>query len=486
MDNILLLFGEWGIVLMKQNNTKHHSVRTKVFAYMALFVVILVTLLWLFQIVFLDNFYRMIKTNQIHATVEQIQKDWQKNGTIALDNFSQNNEMHLRLINQQGDIIQESQSFRSPNFRPINPEQMQKIFSEATTDGVLLTFDGKKIGPNPNSMDYAVRLDNNTVLLVQANLVPVHATVETLQIQLFIITAILLTCAFILSFLISKKVSDPIQQLNADAKVLGSGNFNITFTETGYQEVTELAATLNQMKIDLSEIDKLRQELLANVGHDLQTPLTMIIGYAEMMQDLPDELTPENAEVIRQEAQYLSNLVKDMLDLSKISAHGEGDANANADTNNLEDVLITALTQQVITRFTAQGHQNILFTPQADYRVQCQPLQITQVLYNLLNNAINHTAANKPITIEFAPQLNEHTLTIYIKDTGEGIDAASLPHIFDRYYRTSNSHQRLKHGSGLGLSIVRKTFDNYQIPYGVNSTLGQGTTFWFTLPLVEE
>ena len=444
---------------------KKYSIQRKLFRYFIAFVGILVSLLWLFQIVFLDDFYRMIKSNAIENMIADIQRDIKDNRDVDLEAYARNNEIHIRLILRDGTVIGESQSMQSPDVPFVPAREMARIFEAATVDGVQITFDG--MGISQKTMSYAVRLSNDLVLFVQANLVPIDATVNTLTIQLFIITGILILVALILSIYISKKVSKPITQLNDTVKKLGSGDFSVQFDESGFQEIEELSKALNEMKDDLGQIQELKDELLGNVGHDLQTPLTMILGYAELMEDIPDERTHDNINLIKREAQYLSTMVKDMMDLSRIKK-------SNPTTFNINTVMV-----DVLDRFKAQGH-SITFNPDQEYTVTCDKTHLIQVVYNLISNAINHTESDKKIELKFETQSDK--LKISIIDEGVGIAKDDLPHLWDRYYRSKNTHHRTKQGSGLGLSIVKRIFEMEAIEYGVESTENVGSTFWFILP----
>jgi len=161
---------------------------------------------------------------------------------------------------------------------------------------------------------------NERILFVNAQLTPVDATVNTLRAELVWITVIMIVLSLGIALLISRKVSRSLIGLNASAKEMAGGNFDVHFDGTDYREVAELSDTLNMTARELGKSERLRRELIANVSHDLRTPLTMIIAYAEVMRDLPGENSPENVQVVIDEAERLTNLVNDMLDISKLQA----------------------------------------------------------------------------------------------------------------------------------------------------------------------
>ena len=143
---------------------------------------------------------------------------------------------------------------------------------------------------------------------------------HTLRIQLIYISVILILLSLVIAFIISRRVSRPIIVINDTAKELAKGNFSVEFNGKDYREISELSDTLNHTAKELSKTDVLQKELLANVSHDLRTPLTMITAYSEVMRDLPGENTPENVQVIIDETKRLTVLVNDLLDMSKIQA----------------------------------------------------------------------------------------------------------------------------------------------------------------------
>lgn len=166
----------------------------------------------------------------------------------------------------------------------------------------------------------APQINTGLMLMLNSTITPVNTTVDTLRVQLLCLTVIMLLLSIFLALFMSKKISKPIIKINNSAKQLALGNYDISFEGKGYLEVSELNETLNYAAKELSKTEKLRQELIANISHDLRTPLTLITGYAEVMRDLPGENSPENVQVIIDEAKRLSSLVNDVLDISKLQS----------------------------------------------------------------------------------------------------------------------------------------------------------------------
>ncbi len=236
----------------------------------------------------------------------------------------------------------------------------------------------------------------------------------------------------------------------------------------------ELNNTLNYTKTELAATEKLQRELIANISHDLRTPLTMITGYGEVMRDLPGENTPENIQIIIDEATRLSTLVNDLLDLSKLQS---GALQAQKQVFNLTDSVRAILERY--SKLVEQEGFDIRFESKEEVFINADELRISQVIYNLVNNAVNHAGEDKTVII--TQTVRDKLVRIEVIDHGEGIPADKLPYIWERYYKVDKEHKRGVIGSGLGLSIVKSILDAHKAHYGVRSTQGKGSTFWFEI-----
>ena len=315
---------------------------------------------------------------------------------------------------------------------------------------------------------------SEALLLIGSMISPVDATVETLRTQLICISIIMVLSCALLAILISRNISKPIVKINKSAKELAHGNYQVYFEESGYREVSELAATLNYAAKELSTVENLRKELIANVSHDLRTPLTMITAYSEIMRDLPGENTSENVQVIIDETTRLTALVNDMLDLSKIQA---GSDSIKTEEFNLTESINTILMRYA--KLVENDGYHIDFLYDDDVFIEADEMKMSQVIYNLINNAINYTGENKRVTIE--QPVRDDLVTISITDTGKGIAKEEIPYIWERYYKVDKTHKRSAVGTGLGLSIVKGILEMHHAKYGVKSELGKGSTFYFTI-----
>ena len=313
-------------------------------------------------------------------------------------------------------------------------------------------------------------------VIIDAQLTPVNATIDTIKAQFAIITIILVLVAIGLAFYLSRKIATPIIQINESAKELAKGDYSVEFKGRGYLEAKELNDTLTYASKELSKVENLRRELIANMSHDLRTPLTMIAGYGEVMRDIPGENTPENVQIIIDETTRLTTLVNDMLDLSKLQS---GVMTLNTSTFN-----ITQEIKSIISRYDkllSNQQIAIRFEYDQDIMVKGDSVKLGQVIYNLINNAINYCGEDHKVIVR--QLLHEGRVCFQFIDHGEGIEKEQLPYIWERYYKVDKTHVRSKVGSGLGLSIVKTILELHQAEYGVRSKLKEGTTFWFILPI---
>ncbi len=314
------------------------------------------------------------------------------------------------------------------------------------------------------------------LILQYASLSSFRTTVSMLQYQFIIIGFMTGIIALIIAVLLSKLITKPIVKMNESAKKLAEGNYNVDFNGKGYREIGELADTLNYASQELAKTDRLQKELISNVSHDLRTPLTMIKGYSEMMRDIPDENTPENAQIIIDETTRLSELVNDMLDLSKIQS---GTRKPSKEEFSITEILNATLKRY--EKLTMQdGYRIDVYTDQ-DVSVVADRGMILQVIYNLINNAINYTGEDKYVSVR--QTVDNAKVRISITDSGDGISPEDMGNIWERYYRVDKIHKRATIGTGLGLSIVKGILESHGATYGVCSKLGHGTTFWFELDI---
>ncbi|EPR14455.1 HAMP domain-containing sensor histidine kinase [Ruminiclostridium papyrosolvens] len=477
------------------------SIKYKIFLYLTAFVAVMLILLWLFQIVFLDDFYKQIKIHSIKSMAETIENNvGTENFQEFLSSLSREEDACIKILDDSGKTKYSVESQPNCIIHKLPPSELFRLYSSAEQNGgsYLEVFSMDKtmekrgpagypftngfapLGNLPGNIIYVKIVStgdgSHSIIMLNSTITPVNATVNTLRIQLIWVTGITLLLALLMGLFISRKVSDPIIKINSSAKELAKGNYETSFPGRGYLEITELNDTLNYAAKELSKVEGLRRELIANISHDLRTPLTMITGYGEVMRDLPGENTPENVQIIIDEAKRLTTLVNDILDISQLQS---GTRKINIETFNITESIRRIL--QRYNKLIEQEGYRIDFKSDKDIWVNADSVKISQVIYNLINNAITYTGADRTVTI--IQSSTPKGVKVEITDTGEGISEEMLPLIWDRYYKIDKAHKRAAIGTGLGLSIVKSILDMHGAEYGVESELGKGSTFWFELTL---
>lgn len=470
------------------------------FFYISAFAAVTLLLLWLFQVVFLQGFYKSIKVNDIKSAATGITKNIDSDDLQTyVRSISQKDDVSIIIASLDGEVLYSEETAPNSVIQHMSQNGLISLIKEAQANegSYLRRFDrGGIIFDQIKRDDFANRLPlpgngmmesmlftkisgmkdgTQVAIILNANISPVDATVQTIRVQLVYVTVIMLILALLLALFISRRISKPIININASAKELAKGHYNVIFDEDGYREISELGSTLNFAAHELSKTEALRRELIANVSHDLRTPLTMITGYSEAMRDLPGENSPENLQIVIDEAKRLTTLVNDVLDISKLQSE--------TDHINITSFSLTESIKEILKRYgklTEQDGYTIHYKYDTDVTVKADELKISQVLYNLVNNAITYTGIDKTVTVR--QSVSRGFVKIEVIDSGEGIPSDKLNDIWDRYYKIDNAHKRAQVGTGLGLSIVKAILTQHNAKFGVQSTIGQGSVFWFELP----
>ncbi len=418
----------------------------KIFTYLIGFCALLLLVLWIFQTVLLDEMYKNIRKAEIKRAIATVEENIDSpNLEDLLRDFSDNQEI---IVTPLHDFMP------PPKPTPKDKPPMREAITETKT---FSAADGREVS-----------------LVFYAITSPVDATISTIKIQLYYVTGIMLALSVALALIIARMVAKPIENLNENAKMLAEGKYDIKFSGEGYKEIHELSNTLNHAALELSKVEKLRRELMANISHDLRTPLALIYAYAEMMHDFPDEISEEQTGLIMDETHRLTSLVNDILDVSRLEG---GEMTVNASIYNL-----TASIGETIARMeklVAKEGYTFIFDHEKEVFVEADEIKISQVFYNLLLNAIHYSTNNLQIIIR---QISTDTsVKIEVEDHGAGIQVADLPYIWDRYYKAGDKHKRAITGTGLGLSIVKKIIELHGGSCGVESKPGSGSIFWFQI-----
>ena len=462
------------------NLKKNNNLSKKIFLYLIIFTIFIFLLIWIFQVFFLKNNYEYGKKTELINSINKL-----KDNTNDLEKIYDTLEQYSYHKGICSDIYIEKklihttipQNISCTSFinKTTNIKELKNNFLNSDQNNNLFKLNNPR--NNDQLLIYGVKLNDNITIFSVTSITPINSTVNILKKQLIVITAITIIIASITAYFIANSLSKPIINLTNKAKILSKGNFNVNFkVNSDIKEINELSETLNYTKDVLKNNDEIRRDLMANVSHDLKTPLTMIKAYAEMIRDISyknDNKRNNDLSVITGEVDRLNLLVNDILSLSKLEN--------NIENINTEQFDLVGLINTIINRFKifsiTQDYKFNFYSP--DKLIICaDKIKIEQVIYNLISNAINYSENSKNIYITILPRRN---IRVNISDTGKGIKKEDIDNIWNKYYKANKNHQRNTIGTGLGLSIVKNILELHSYKYGVISKKNKGTTFYFEI-----
>lgn len=453
-----------------------NSLNKEILKYFILFSIVTLIILWLLQFILFNYFYKEQKLTDIKQVSQQLKKYQNRNdfsnivNTLAFDN-----SVCIEIDNADYDTIYKSTYFGKGCISNIETTHKYKFdFLNSKNDEKTYEL----INPNfkNKTLVHAIKINNNNYAFINTSIEPIDGIVELIRKQLIVISILVLVLSYILAYFISNHISRPINKISNEAKYLATGNFDIDFTNSNIEEIDELANTLNYAKNELSRTDELRRDLMANVSHDLKTPLTLIKANAELTKDLHinnKDKIKEDMDTIISESDRLTILVNDILTLSEIEKGN--------DELNIEEFDLIYLIKNILNKYKVleetEKYKFKFIHKDKKLLVKADKKQLETVIYNFINNAINYTGDDNLVTIKVT---NEENILVEIIDTGKGIAKEDIDYIWDKYYKNKKKHKRNLIGTGLGLSIVKNILEKHNFKYGVKST-NKGTTFYFEI-----
>ena len=285
------------------------------------------------------------------------------------------------------------------------------------------------------------------------------------------------TLGILLGLLLARGVAAPLDRLAVAARALSAGKFDQRVPEGGAAEVAAVGRAFNEMAAELEQAETLRRNMVADVAHELRTPLSVIQGNLRAILDDVYPLDKAEISTVYDETLILNRLIADLRELAQ--------AEAGQLSLRLDRVELAPLIQDEVNRFVEQARARHIqlavdnSSPLAPVRADAD--RVRQALHNLLANALRYTPDGGTITVVAQPD-GAGAGRVIVADTGEGIPADDLPHVFDRFWRGERSRSRDHGGSGLGLAIARQLVEAQGGRIGVESEVGRGSRFWFTLP----
>ena len=471
------------------------SLKWEIGKYLIVFCILTASIVFLFQIVLLQPMYEANKIKSIQEVGSFVEKfiederldefvDYmqsQSDTCIMVYQSSSSGGMQASIGNRGCMISSITNSERAKFVTKAIGSKNHSYLARVTNNSSDFGVDGDQ----SNNFDTIVytkivnAADYSSIIMVSGNISPLNATTETLASQMRYIALFMIVAVAILTLLMYRHIAKPIIGITSNAKQLPQGKYTVDPKTNRYKEAADLNNTLVQAANDIQKADKAKRDLISNVSHDLRTPLTMIGGYGEMMIDLPEEKTDENIQVIVDETKRLNALVNDLLDMSRLQ---DGRIVLHKEVFDISALLKTQLQKYDVYRMQ-EGYTIESELLDAIY-VNADKKRIEQVINNFLNNAVNNGGEAKHIIVREIKK--ENTVRIEVQDFGEGIDPKDLDNIWDRYYKVDKEHVRVANGSGIGLNIVKQLLELHGVPYGVNSSKGKGSTFYFEMPIEKE
>ncbi len=466
----------WVINMKLEKN----SLITKIWLYLIVFSIAIISFLWLFQVIFLDSFYEYMKLKDISKISNQIIEKYKDENFIdVMDLITYNKGVCIEVVSDANALYSSNSPSRGcmgDVGKNITYQNIKRAFINDNNNQASYKIINEQF--NNKVLVHGIKLENNLFVFINVSLEPLNSVTNILVIQLIYVTIIVLLLSLVIAYFISKKVSKPIIEINEAAKDLSKGKYEVNFkTKEDIREINELVTTLNYTSGELAKTESLRREFLANVSHDLKTPLTMIKAYAEMVRDLTyndSKKRNKNLKTIIEETDRLNLLVNDILDLSKMQS--------NTVELNIATFDLNAVINNIMKKFDyLKDREKYLFEykNKKELIVDADIKRIEQVLYNLIGNAINFIGDDKKIVIKVTD--NYETYHVEVIDHGQGINEEDLPLIWDKYYKTDKKYKRNDIGTGVGLSIVKNILTKHNFNYGVSSIENEGTIFYFDI-----
>jgi len=403
--------------------------------------------------------------------------------STSLSELIVDDDAKVIVCNSDGQVVffLDENGFRDGTQNMVSPDAIRAVMDTGVYSGIG-TYDG-----TVNELYYTcgrpVSTSNGRVVGAVFVSSPAAASLGVLDDlhRIFIINALfVLIIALVFSYFVAQSMSKPLKKMTIATRSYAKGDFSVRLDDSDDDEIGELAHSLNQMSESLEQLDQLRSSFIANVSHELKTPMTTISGFVDGILDgtIPQDRQREYLSIISNETRRLARLVVRMLEASRLQS---GEVKMKPTRFNLCDMLC----QTVI------GFEQRIKTKQINVEINLEPDtihvyadqdNINQVVYNLIDNATKFTSDGA--TMSVAVSVNEKKAYVKISNEGQTIAANVLPHIFDRFYKADQSRGKDRTGAGLGLFLCKQILTMHG--EDIHATSENGVTeFVFTLPLAK-
>ena len=458
----------------------------RLWAIMMTLVLFSIGFMWVVQIFLFEQNYANTALSEALNRLEPVMEN------LATDDLARDDRMlpylshitngELILLDKEGTILQ-LYSYGHPvdTEMPNRDGVMWEIISSSKEFPTLQTgFPYKRIEKHGNrvfaiELGFPVTYDGQRCYLVMHNNLMLQTTLNLNRRQLILLTVVLTVTASILAAVLSRQFTKPIYVIKDAIDRLAKNDFTAAPALQRQDELGQLSHSVEELGYALTRVDVLRKEVIANVSHELRSPLALIAGYAEMVRDISwkdEKQRSENLSLIIHEARRMSEMVNDIMDYSQFQS---GYIQLRKASYNLYDIVeseVSHCTQSA----SGDGIQLSLQSFSEDIMMEIDALKISQVMRNLLNNAVNHTADGE--TIFVTVERDKGACRVSVKNPGDPIPEEDRAIIWERYQRSQHASSR-RRGTGIGLSIVSTILEAHGMEYGVECEDGY-TVFWFS------
>ena len=476
---------------------RFRSIRFNLWLTFMFMTVAMLAIIWLYELIFYSTLYVYFQENDLYSSGQSFAVDYvdysltdpeKLDGYIA--DYAESHGVNIVVFSLADDGSADVLFTATPNTGVV----------AGGLEGALLEYyldmlDSYNVGYVSNTTDledvasdmviygFKTVISGETHYIYMSSLLPSFGQAQnTLTGQLAVITAACIVISVFVAYLGSGFAARPMRELTL--KVVGitaGGKREPLDTNTKLAEINELSAAFNKAFDDIESNNRFRRDLLANVSHDMKTPLTMIRAYSEMIRDISGgnkEKCAKQAQVIIDETDRLTALIGEVIELSKLEA---GVLELHVGVVDISEKLLATAAHFGIIEET-KGY-TFVTDIESDLLVRADGDRIDRVIYNLMGNAMNYTGEDRTVTIRC--HVRGKAARVEIIDSGKGMTEEELRDVWDKYYRLAQDKRRVV-GSGLGLSIVKSILDLHGATYGVASEKGKGSNFWFELPLAED
>jgi signal transduction histidine kinase len=452
------------------------SIATKIFVYSIGIEIIVLGIFWIGITFFIDDFYYGNKISKMEVIVDEINEIYNSSDETLQDNehfeyigYSFEGKLSIYSDTDFMTVI-ESDLF---NRKGILEEEIE----HGDTKAYICEY--SNLLQRGKWLIYGAELDNGYIAILEIPIETINETIEAIQSFLFYLLIIAVVIASLFSVLLARNISKPVKELNKIAKEMGKLNFKEKYTGKRQDEIGQLGYTLNDITLKLEttindlqhelakekQLDILRKRFVAQVSHELQTPLSVINGYIEALQDgivTENEERDYYYEVINDETSKMSIMVRELLDLSQLES--------GTFKMNKEKIDIICLLDDISYKFEKMASaKNIIWQYKSIEDAQiiiADELRLEQAITNIINNAFKHTDQGGKITFTITNQ--NDTLKIMIENEGEKIPSEQLQYIWESFYKAKTSDK--KQGTGLGLAIAANIFKHHGFKYFAYNT----------------